>query len=243
MKQTTPQLPTFDAMMLPTLQALQMLGGSGTTDEIYAKVAQILGLPNEVLEVPHGDTSGSEVEYRLAWSRTYLKKYGLIDNSARGVWSLTSTNLDFSSLDPKEIVRTVREQVARQTLAMPSAQLPIWGAYLAVDQRTRAVVGSCGFKGGPTPEGVVEIAYFTFPAYEGRGYASVMAQALMDLVWSAPAVRRVIAHTLAERNASARVLEKVRMHCIGQVIDPQDGRVWRWERERERQSSDSARCA
>ncbi len=109
MKKVMPQLPTFDAMMLPTLQALQILGGSGTTEEIYGKVVEILCLPNEVLDVPHGDTSQNEVEYRLAWSRTYLKKYGLIDNSARGVWALTSTANDFGSLDPKEIVKAVRE--------------------------------------------------------------------------------------------------------------------------------------
>jgi restriction system protein len=106
-----PQIPTFDAMMLPTLQALQKLGGSGTVDEIYEKVVELLCLPNEVLEIPHGDTSQSEVEYRLAWSRTYLKKYSVIDNSgsARGVWALTSTNLDLSKFDPKEVVKAVRE--------------------------------------------------------------------------------------------------------------------------------------
>ena len=96
-------------MLLPTIQALQILGGSGTTEEIYDKVVQLLNLPNQVLEISHGRTSQSEVEYRLAWSRTYLKKYGLLQNSARGVWSLVSTSIDLDSLDAKEIVKAVRD--------------------------------------------------------------------------------------------------------------------------------------
>ncbi|WP_407682295.1 restriction endonuclease [Pseudocalidococcus azoricus] len=109
MKRFTSLLPTFDSMLIPTIQALQILGGSGTTEEIYDQVAQILNLPDKVLEIPHGNSSQSEVEYRLAWSRTYLKKYGILENSARGVWSLGSTAINHDELDPKEIVKTVRE--------------------------------------------------------------------------------------------------------------------------------------
>lgn len=86
-----------------------MLGGSGTTEEIYDKVVQLLNLPDKVLEVSHGNTSQSEVEYRLAWSRTYLKKYGLLQNSSRGIWSLVSTSINLDDLDAKEIVKAVRE--------------------------------------------------------------------------------------------------------------------------------------
>jgi restriction system protein len=96
-------------MLIPTIQALQILGGSGTTEEIYDKVAHLLNLPDEVLNILHGSTSQSAVEYRLGWSRTYLKKYGLLQNSARGVWSLVSTSIDIDRLDAKEIVKFVRE--------------------------------------------------------------------------------------------------------------------------------------
>ena len=109
MKRSASSVPTFDSMFIPTIQALQILGGSGTTEEIYDKVVQILNLPDKVLEIPHGSTSQSEVEYRLAWSRTYLKKYGLLQNSARGVWSLVSTSFNPDDLDAKEIVKAVRD--------------------------------------------------------------------------------------------------------------------------------------
>lgn len=108
MRRSAPDVPTFDSMLIPTIKALLTLGGSGTTSEIMQKVAEILNLPDSVLDVPHGDTSQSEVDYRLAWSRTYLKKYGLIDNSARGVWSLTTVP-ELGKLDPKEIVKAVRD--------------------------------------------------------------------------------------------------------------------------------------
>jgi restriction system protein len=109
MKRSASSVPTFDSMLLPTIQALQILGGSGTTEEIYEKVVNVLNVPDQVLEILHGSTSQSEVEYRLAWSRTYLKKYGLLQNSARGVWSLVSTSINLDDLDPKEIVRAVRD--------------------------------------------------------------------------------------------------------------------------------------
>jgi restriction system protein len=109
MKRSSNSVPTFDVMLLPTIKALQILGGSGTTEEIYEKVIQVLNLPDKVLEISHGSTSQSEVEYRLGWSRTYLKKYGLLENSARGVWSLVSTSVNLDDLDAKEIVKAVQE--------------------------------------------------------------------------------------------------------------------------------------
>lgn len=116
MKKSNSVLPTFDAMFIPTIQALQALGGSGATEEIYEQVVQILKLSDEVLEILHGSTSQSEVKYRLSWSRTYLKKYGLVENSGRGVWSLVSTFVDIKKLDRKEIVRAVLESEKSKTV-------------------------------------------------------------------------------------------------------------------------------
>lgn len=104
-------LPTFDELIVPTLKALIDLGGSGTIEEINEKIYQIANIPEETLQILHGENGlQSEVDYRLAWSRTYLKKYGLLDNSARGIWALTKSSLNISQIDPDEIVRTIREQ-------------------------------------------------------------------------------------------------------------------------------------
>jgi RimJ/RimL family protein N-acetyltransferase len=108
---------------------------------------------------------------------------------------------------------------------------PPWGSYLALEGTARRLVGTCAFKGGPDPAGAAEIAYFTFPGEEGRGVATAMADSLVALAGSArPAATVVRAHTLPEVNASGRVLEKVGFRWVGEVIDPEDGLVWRWER-------------
>jgi RimJ/RimL family protein N-acetyltransferase len=105
-----------------------------------------------------------------------------------------------------------------------------WGPFLAMDTESRLVVGTCGYKGPPDADGAVEIAYFTLPVYERRGYATAMAALLTSRAGAAPPARTVRAHTLPERNASVRILEKLGFAHLGQVVDPEDGPVWRWER-------------
>lgn len=104
-------LPSYDELIVPTVKALVRLGGSGTIEEINTTVYEIAKLSDEVLQIPHGDEgSTSEVDYRLAWSRTYLKKYGLLENSSRGIWALLKADINVDNLEYTEIVRTVREQ-------------------------------------------------------------------------------------------------------------------------------------
>ena len=95
---------------------------------------------------------------------------------------------------------------------------------------TDTVVGSAGFKGPPV-DGVVEIAYGLNPEYQGKGYATEAAEALTAFAFDSGKVRVVRAHTLPESNASGRVLTKCGFRHIGEVIDPEDGLVWRWEKE------------
>jgi ribosomal-protein-alanine N-acetyltransferase len=91
------------------------------------------------------------------------------------------------------------------------------------------VIGCCGYKGPPDENGMVEIAYVTAPAYRGNGYATEAAQALIRYAFESRAITIVRAHTLPEPNASTRILAKCGLRNIGEVIDPEDGRIWRWE--------------
>ncbi len=50
----------------------------------------------------------------MAWARPYLKKYGFITDSARGVWALTPKGSDLKSVDPRVVVRMVQEQSSRE---------------------------------------------------------------------------------------------------------------------------------
>lgn len=104
-------IPTYQDMMNPLLEALRNLGGSATNDEMYSEVTDIMDLSDEVLAIVHDEERGyrSEVEYRLAWTRSYLKKYGLIDNSSRGVWALTKKGREVEDVDPLEVTQYYRD--------------------------------------------------------------------------------------------------------------------------------------
>ncbi|MFA6292859.1 MAG: restriction endonuclease [Victivallales bacterium] len=105
------KMPTFDSLMNPLLSALTALGGSGSIEEIYEKVVQTEKLPEDITSILHDKekSNSTEVQYRLAWARTYLKKYGLLENSIRGIWALTSKAKGLENINSQEIVKTVRE--------------------------------------------------------------------------------------------------------------------------------------
>ena len=102
-----------------------------------------------------------------------------------------------------------------------------WGSYLAYSGD--AAVGLCAFKAAPDAGGTVEIAYMTFPAFEGRGHATAMARGLVSLAFAAGSPL-VIAHTLPQENASTGALRRNGFAFAGETIDPEDGLVWRWEK-------------
>ena len=98
--------------MWPTLQALVKTGGSASVQEISKEIAEIMELPDEVLEELQGESRQSKLDYRAAWARTRLKQIGAVDNSRRGIWSITDHG---RSLDSDQRVREVdaREQEQR----------------------------------------------------------------------------------------------------------------------------------
>ncbi|MCC9075207.1 restriction endonuclease [Litorilinea aerophila] len=118
-------VPTFDEYMNPILKALHELGGSATNQEIFEKVSEDMGLTDELLSIPHNPERGNqtEVAYRMAWARTYLKQAGYIENSERGVWALTPQGRQTESVDPRRVVSLVRSQyVAKQSRSLSSAE-------------------------------------------------------------------------------------------------------------------------
>ncbi len=98
-----------------------------------------------------------------------------------------------------------------------------------IDKESRTIIGGAGFKGAPDATGTVEIAYGIVASFEGRGYATESARALIDYAQKNEQMHQIIAHTLPLPNASTRVLKKCGFTFAGEVIDPEDGRVWRWE--------------
>ena len=101
-------VPKYDDLFNPLLAALHQLGSSASIAELEQKVAQVLGLSEKDLEAPH-DGNRTKFAYNLAWARTYLKRFGLIENSARGVWALTSEGQKSTTVKKDTVKRFVQE--------------------------------------------------------------------------------------------------------------------------------------
>jgi len=126
--------------MIPTLNALETLGGSGNIEEITDTVIQALNLPENIASQPHNPdkSSETELEYRLAWARTYLKKYGLLDNSERGVWALTEKYQPGQKIDVDAIVQSVRGENTSRTKQKQTKQTILEDTPLSIAEEIEA---------------------------------------------------------------------------------------------------------
>jgi restriction system protein len=108
----TPSVPRYNELMWPALQALRAMGGSATNEELLAKVIEIAAIPPAVQAIQHTDHRQSRVNYNLAWAKSYLKAVGAIENSSRGVWSLTDVGEHLTQEDVVHVPARVRRQSA-----------------------------------------------------------------------------------------------------------------------------------
>jgi ADP-ribosyl-[dinitrogen reductase] hydrolase len=160
------------------------------------------------------------------------------DNQARVV--IPTANLDLVLQTPAEVLAWVetlspadRAEVSPHWLEQVRAATPgdPWRLSFIVRRRADGkTVGGCAFKGPPNAAGIVEVAYGMEPPYRGHGYATEAAAALTAFAFASGLVRVVCAHTKPDNGASIRVLQKCGFKPIGEVIDPEDGLVCRWER-------------
>ena len=107
-------IPNYYGLCNPTLEALRTLGGSGSTNEITEKVISQLNLTEEETKKVHGEGPRTVLEYRLAWARTLLKRYGHIDNSSHGIWALTQQGLQQDLVDQDEVKKHYREYIQQR---------------------------------------------------------------------------------------------------------------------------------
>jgi [ribosomal protein S5]-alanine N-acetyltransferase len=156
---------------------------------------------------------------------------------------ISTANLELVIQTPAELLAYVdkmppadRAEVSPDWLARVrvTAEGDPWALGFAVRKKdSGVVVGSCGFKGPPDSEGAVEVAYGIDPAHRGCGFATESAEALATFAFNSGRVRTVRGHTKPDNAASARVLAKCGFKYVGDVVDPEDGLVCRWEMERE----------
>ncbi len=103
-------------------------------------------------------------------------------------------------------------------------EIPWVGYYMLHEEE---VVGSCGFTSPPV-DGVVEIAYWTFTPFEGKGMASEACKLLVSLALQTNAALRIVAKTAPMKNASTRILEKNNFAFDTIVTDHEIGDAWLW---------------
>lgn len=102
-----------------------------------------------------------------------------------------------------------------------------WGTHLVFDNR--ALIGLAGWKGEPV-DGVAELGYAIAPARQGQGHATAVVRELITRAQH-QGLRQARAHTLATDSPSTSVLHRCGFTKTGEVLDPEVGAVWRWERD------------
>lgn len=99
------EVPKYPDLIEATFSALHALGGSGKNDEINKKAVEILQLSDDVLEIMHTNTNMTEVDYRLAWARTLLKNFGVIENSTRSVWAISMAFTQIPTINGMDVYK------------------------------------------------------------------------------------------------------------------------------------------
>jgi restriction system protein len=108
------RVPPAHTLVWPTLKAIRALGGSATPQETTERVVELESLDEDIQTVPHGDSTRGELDYRLAWARTYLKNIGALENSVRGVWRVTDLGRSLDEKQTNQLMKQWRVQLSEQ---------------------------------------------------------------------------------------------------------------------------------
>ena len=93
---------------------------------------------------------------------------------------------------------------------------------LAKEGQGMTLVASVGFLGKRDADGAVEMGYSVLPAYQRRGYATEMVDALATWALAQPGVRRIVAHAHRGNKPSQRVLRGADFAFVGDATDAPD---------------------
>lgn len=133
------KIPPYQEFLWPILTAVFELGGSASINEMVETVLKRQSFTDEQQAVLHNDGPNTEISYRIAWGRTYLKGMGLLTNSARGVWTLTDDGTALMT-DPA-LSDSLRRRRVRDLRA----------SYL-LDLRTKRLSKADASEDGPEPD-------------------------------------------------------------------------------------------
>lgn len=103
------QIPDFQTIMLPMLQLLED-GTSKTLNEVMALMAAYFKLNEEHLKIRVPSGQMGLFRNRVGWTRSYLKKAGLIKYPERGVYQITEEGKKFLAKNPSKLRMKQLEQ-------------------------------------------------------------------------------------------------------------------------------------
>lgn len=164
-------VPGFEQTIKPILRALQEYEGEATIAQLNEAVIRIMNLPDNVIRIMHKDSGKQrEIEYRIAWGRTYLKKYGLITNVSRGVWAFTEKfDGDIEKIDVDEIVRKVRSDSAGS--GVENMTLTAFESALAFENMVGALLKELAAR-------EEKKVYYTYSGFVDVGYDMILPDGL-----------------------------------------------------------------
>jgi len=99
--------PKFVSYFWPVIEVLKRLGGSARPSEVREELVRTLSISEEAQEdtLPSGFP---RFDNQVAWARFYLAKAGIIDSSARGVWTLTEKGRALARMTHSEALELFR---------------------------------------------------------------------------------------------------------------------------------------
>jgi restriction system protein len=130
-----PSVPRYNELLWPVLCAVRDLGHSARLDEIDERVIEREDFSEEQLAVLHNEGPRSQLEYRLAWARTYLKGMGALASVSRGVWETTPLGRELSEDEIEPLWREYKA-ARRSEQAKTRREADIGSADAEVDEET-----------------------------------------------------------------------------------------------------------
>lgn len=117
----------FTQWMGPLLDALRALGGSAKPKEVSSWIARELKLPTSITDLSL-KSGGNRFHNQVQWARQYLVWEGLLDDSKRGIWSLSplgwKTRIDVATGREIFLKRVKLSQAAQRGRVASPVDLP-----------------------------------------------------------------------------------------------------------------------
>lgn len=101
-------VPTFSELIFPIIEIIEANGGSANNEQITK------GLEARGFETETRRGTRSELEYRAAWAKTYLKAYGGLVNPKMGHWTLTDKGRSINRDQVSDVVNFVARKSRAQ---------------------------------------------------------------------------------------------------------------------------------